>query len=93
MSSSSIRFIKILLKKLTCSIATPSLVLARYKMKEVTNFLKDNNLFRKTSFFIHDTKSNIQDKLKNSFEKLLRQEDNLKFIDDDKDKFNKRDNK
>ena len=37
MSSSSIRFIKILLKKLTCSIATPSLVLARYKMKEVTN--------------------------------------------------------
>ena len=63
------------------------------EMKEVTNFLKDNNLFRKTSFFIHDTKSNIQNKLKNSFEKLLRQEDNLKFIDDDKDKFNKRDNK
>ena len=61
-------------------------------MKEVTSFLKDNNAFRKTAFYIHDTKLNIKDKFKNSFEKLLQEEDNLKFIEDEKSKMNK-DNK
>ncbi len=48
-------------------------------MKEVTKFLKDNQHFRKTAFFIHDTKTNLKTKFKSSFDKLLEQEDNLKF--------------
>ena len=31
-------------------------------MKEVTKFLKDNQHFRKTAFFIHDTKTNLKTK-------------------------------
>ena len=53
-------------------------------MKEVTNFLKDNQLFRKTAFFIHDTKNSVKDRLKNTVDEMLQNEDNLKFIEDDK---------
>lgn len=60
--------------------------------EHITNFLKSNTHFRKVSFTIFETKKNTLDKLKNSFDDLLRDEDNLKFIEDKKKEIKKNNN-
>ena len=56
----------------------------------LTNYLKSNTHFKKAATKIHTTKQSTLDKLRNSFDDLLKEEDNLKFIEDDKTTNNKK---
>ncbi len=51
---------------------------------KLTNFLKNHPGFRKFAFFIHDTNSDLKNQIKDSFDDLLKKEDKLKEIDNDK---------
>jgi hypothetical protein len=59
----------------------------------LTNYLKSNHHFRKVSFTVFETKRSTLDKLKSSLDDLLKEEDNLKFIEDKKNNSNQKDKK
>jgi hypothetical protein len=53
-------------------------------MKPLTEFLKNNDTFKKSAIKIHTTKETIKGQFTGSLDKLLKEEDELKFIEDDK---------
>lgn len=58
----------------------------------LTEYLKKNSLFKNAALKIHYTKEGVKNKVYDSMEGLLKDEDELKFIEDDKTK-NKNANK
>jgi hypothetical protein len=58
----------------------------------LTEFLKKNSFFKNAALKIHYTKEGVKNKVYDSMEGLLKDEDGLKFIEDDKNK-NKNTNK
>ncbi len=50
----------------------------------LTEFLKRNENFKKAAFKFHDTKEGFKNKFLNTFEDLLKKEDDIKLIDENK---------
>lgn len=55
-------------------------------LKPLTDFLKNSNHFQKAAYKIHYTKEGVKNKMYDTFEGLLKDEDNLKLIEDDHNK-------
>lgn len=53
---------------------------------EVTNYLKNNETFKKNAMKLHNNKENIKSKFWSKIDSMLQEEDNLKFIEDKSDK-------
>ncbi len=54
----------------------------------LTDFLKRNQHFKKAAFKVHDTKEEVKKNMWNSFNNLLKDEDEIKLIEDKSDKRN-----
>ncbi len=55
-------------------------------IKPLTEYLKTNDQFKNTSLKIHSTKENLKGGLINKIDSLLEEEDEVKLIEDKKNK-------
>ncbi len=55
-------------------------------LSPLTDFLKKSNHFQKVAWKIHYTKEGVKNKVLDSFDGLLKNEDELKLIEDDHNK-------